>query len=212
MPGQGRRFPVRPSISDVGSGCDAHIAHTCRRTLPVSIRCNQQRAAHANPSKRKTSMARSLTKATELTKTDRRTAMAEKEVEALKFREAGHPGRRKCAEEPCRTLVLTSHQDPCEDISFARFGLQVVIDELAEAQASLASVLRFRDHLKMDLADDSYRTCGSRWKHRRDSLRSMSSPRVQCRAERRRPGGGAQIPDPTPELCWGGLEFVDLTI
>jgi hypothetical protein len=51
----------------------------------MSIRCNQQRAAHANPSKRKTSMARSLTKAPELKKTDRRTAMADKEVEALKF-------------------------------------------------------------------------------------------------------------------------------
>ena len=50
---------------------------------------------------------------------------------------------------------MTSHQDPCEDINFARFMLQVVIDELAEAQASLASILRFRDYLKMDLAEDS---------------------------------------------------------
>ena len=131
----------------------------------MSIRCNQQRAAHANPSKRKTSMARNLTKAPELKKVDRRTARAEKEVEALKSQKQalleeiqrlrGHPGRRKCAEKPCRTLVLTSHQDPCEDINFARFRLQVVIDELAEAQASLASILRFRDYLKMDLAEDS---------------------------------------------------------
>jgi hypothetical protein len=50
---------------------------------------------------------------------------------------------------------LTSHQDPCEDINVARFRLQVVVDDLAEAQASLASILRFRDYLKMDLAEDS---------------------------------------------------------
>jgi len=110
-------------------------------------------------------MARSLTKARELKKVDRRTAAAEKEVEALKSQKQalleeiqrlrGDPGARKCSGKPCRRLILTSHHDPCEDINFARFRLQVVIDELAEAQAILGSILRFRDYLKMDLAEDS---------------------------------------------------------
>ena len=62
----------------------------------------------------------------------------------------GHLGARKCAEKrgQCRTLMLKSHPDKCEDIESAKFTLQVIIDELAEAQASLESILRVRDYLK----------------------------------------------------------------
>ena len=73
-----------------------------------------------------------------------------KEVKNLR----AQPGTRKCSGKPCRRLVLTSQQDPYEDINFARFGLQSVIDELEEAQATLASIRRFRDYLKMDLSED----------------------------------------------------------
>ena len=66
----------------------------------------------------------------------------------------GHPGARECSGEPCHRLVLTSHQDPCKDIDFARFSLQAVIYELEEAQSTLASIRRFRDYLKKDLAED----------------------------------------------------------
>ena len=74
-----------------------------------------------------------------------------KEIKNLR----AHPGASKCSGKPCRRRVLTSQQDPCEEINFARFRLQSVIDELEEAQATLASIRRFRDYLKMDLADDS---------------------------------------------------------
>ena len=63
------------------------------------------------------------------------------------------PSARKCSGEPCRRLVLTS-QDPCHGINSARFRLAAVIDELEDAQANLASVRRFRDYLKKDLAED----------------------------------------------------------
>ena len=109
-------------------------------------------------------MPRSLTKAREFEKVDRRTARREKDVEALKSQKQsllrkiqrlrGHPGARQCSGEPCRTLDLTSEQDPCKDIDFARCVLQSVLDELDEAQAILTSVRRFRDYLKKDLAED----------------------------------------------------------
>ena len=85
-------------------------------------------------------MPRSLTKARELEKVMRRTTRREKDVEALESQKQtlleeiqrlrAHPSARKCSGKPCRRLVLTSQQDPCEEINFARFGLQCVIDEL----------------------------------------------------------------------------------
>ena len=66
----------------------------------------------------------------------------------------GAPGARKCSGELCRRLVLTSDQDPCDEINFARFRLQSVLDELEEAQSTLISIRRFRDYLKKDLAED----------------------------------------------------------
>ena len=66
-----------------------------------------------------------------------------------------HPDARKCSGKPCRRLVLKSQQDPCEEINFARFRLQSVLDELEEAEEILGSVQRFRDYLKKDLEEDS---------------------------------------------------------
>ena len=139
-------------------GCRSLKSRHCRfRIVAASM-------PHANPCKRKTSMPRSLTKARELEKVERRTARRQKDVEALKSQKQAlkreiknlraHPSARKCQGEPCRRLVLTSQQDPCKDVDFARFRLQSVLDELDEAQAILTSVRRFRDYLKKDLAED----------------------------------------------------------
>ena len=138
------------------------ITHTWRRMLPVSIRCNQQRAAHANPSKQKTnSMPRSLTNAhrRELKKVTHMATEAEQWVEALNSekqtacrktqRLCGRLGATKCADKgPCRAFTLKARPDKCEDIEIAKLKLQVIIDELADAQASLESILRVRDCLK----------------------------------------------------------------
>ena len=112
-------------------------------------------------------MARSVTKAQrrELKKVTRHVAEAEKEVADVKSQKQasleeiqrlrGRLGACKCAEQrgPCRKLILSSPPHRCEDMSFGRFRLQITIDELREAQAYLASILRFEDYLKMDLAE-----------------------------------------------------------
>ena len=130
----------------------------------MSIRCNPQRATPARKSiqTKNKLMPRSLTKAKrrELQKVTRRAADAKKRVEALQSQKRAtqeevrrlrsHLGARKCAEKfgPCRTLLLKSPPDKCEDINISKFKLQVIIDEFAEAQASLESILRVRDYLK----------------------------------------------------------------
>ena len=92
-------------------------------------------------------------------------AEAEKEVADVKSQKQatleeiqclrGRLGARKCTEKrgPCRTLMLSSPPHRFEDMNFARFRLQITIDELREAQAYLASILQFRDYLEMDLAE-----------------------------------------------------------
>ena len=52
------------------------------------------------------------------------------------------------------TLILKLRPDKCEDIEIAKFKLQVISDKLVEAQASLGSILRVRDYLKMGLVED----------------------------------------------------------
>ena len=49
---------------------------------------------------------------------------------------------------------MKSRPDKCEDIGIAKFKLQVIIDELAEAQSSLESILRVRAYLKTGLVGD----------------------------------------------------------
>ena len=132
------------------------------RTLPVPVRA-AGRAGHRNPPKRNPSfMPRSLTNAQrrELQKVTRWVVDAETQVRALESQKRakqeeiqrlrGRLGARRCAEQrgPCRTLIFKSPPDRCEDIGIARFQLQVIIDGLAEAQASYESTLRFKNYLK----------------------------------------------------------------
>ena len=74
----------------------------------------------------------------------------------------GHLGDLKCAEKrgPCRALTLKARPmsqkraDKCREIEISKFQLQAIVDELADATASLEATLRHKDYLKTGLMED----------------------------------------------------------
>ncbi len=67
-------------------------------------------------------------------------------------------GHLSALDDKLKAHPLTQKRaDKCEEIAMSKLQLQVVIDELADAKASLEAKLRMRDDaadaLKMDLAE-----------------------------------------------------------